>query len=182
MWVSSIIVADVLDGVLARRIGCDTIARRAIDATVDRICIHAAFGVAIVLHPEFLALYAPLAVRDSIALTASGLLVARRGVLLMGGHWHKLASLSCACFGLVVLSQSRGIVTGAGVATVAINWVLLGDYVGGFLAWRSEPTPIAGRYKIRGLIGIRTLLGGASLTRARIDDGAGSSLTVIAAS
>lgn len=181
MWVASIILADILDGVLARSLGCDTIARRATDAVVDRLCIHAAFGVAIILHPAFLLLYAPLAIRDGIALAASGLLVRRHGILLMGGHWHKLASISCACFGLTVLSATSGVAVAAGTAAVVLNWILFCDYAGGYLAWRGGPAS-AGRYKIHSLAGIRTLLGTTPVTSARIDDGSGTSLVLIAAS
>lgn len=182
IWVASIILADIFDGVLARSLGCDTIARRAADAVVDRISIHAAFGVAIVLHPEFLPLYAPLAVRDGIALTASGVLVRRHGVLLMGGHWHKLASIGCACFGLAVLSATSQVALAVGAIAVFLNWSLFCDYAGGYLVWRSGPNPAAGRYKIRGLVGIRTLLGTASVTRAHVDDGSGTGLVLLAAS
>lgn len=182
VWVASIIVADIFDGVLARSLGCDTIARRAADAVVDRISIHAAFGIAIVLHPAFLALYAPLVVRDFLALAASGVLLTRHGVLLMGGHWHKLASIGSACFGVTVLSAPYGIALAAGAGAVILNWLLLCDYAGGYLAWKAGPELTAGRYKIRGLAGIRTLLGAASVTSASIDDGSGSSLVFIAVS
>jgi hypothetical protein len=101
---------------------------------------------------------------------------------LMGGHWHKLASIGCACFGLAVLSGASGVAVAAGAIAVLLNWALFCDYAGGYLAWRNGPSPSAGRYKIRGLVGIRTLLGTASVTRAHIDDGSDAGLVLLAAS
>lgn len=159
IWVAAIVVADVLDGVLARYLRCDTLGRRALDATVDRVSIHTAFGVAITLHPQFVTLYIALAARDCLATAGSGLLLMRYEALLTGGRWHKLASLSSAGFGLTVLGGSTTAVVTTGMIAVVINWALFVDYLGGLLIWRVVYDHAPGRHTIRHLCGLRVVVG-----------------------
>jgi phosphatidylglycerophosphate synthase len=138
VWVLAIVGADVLDGVLARKLGVDTKRRRSLDAVVDRVCIHASFAVAVAIRPGFVWIYLPLLIRDASALSASGVLLHRRGLLLLGGHWHKLASLSCAAFGIAILTASQTVASGIGYLAIGANYALLLDYFGGYLLARAR--------------------------------------------
>ena len=164
IWVATVILADVFDGVLARRLGADTITRRALDATVDRFTIHASFAVAVAVHPIFLPVYLPLLVRDAFALGASGYLMQQRPVLLLGGHLHKASSLSCALFGMTILAAPTSVAESVGWTAVAINFVLLLDYAGGFAI--TERHEYLGRFRIERLAGIRELYAIARRPRA----------------
>jgi phosphatidylglycerophosphate synthase len=151
--VVAIVVADIFDGVLARRLSCDTNTRRSIDAVVDRICIHASFGVAVAIQPAYLAIYAPLLIRDVLALSASGVLLHRRKLLLMGGHWHKLSSLTCAAFGVAILALPAAVAFSIGWGAVLVNYALLCDYAGGYFLARHKTGIV--RFRITRLAGVR---------------------------
>jgi phosphatidylglycerophosphate synthase len=165
-WVAAIIVADIADGVVSRLLSTDTVGRRTADAAVDRVCIHAAFAAVLLQHPQTIALYALLAARDVIALSASAALLAERGVLLVGGHCHKLSSLSAALFGVFLATGHSTLAGAAGVLAVALNWMLLLDYAGGFLLWRQIGLDRDSRFVIRRLAGLR-LFAGAFRTAGR---------------
>jgi phosphatidylglycerophosphate synthase len=153
-WVAAIVVADVLDGVVARQLGRDSRRRRIVDATLDRLTVHAAFVTALVTRPALVWLYVVLASRDVIALSASAWLLSRRRLLLLGGSWHKLASLSCAGFGVALVSGDRALSLATGIGALSINYVLLLDYAGGFALWRADSRAVAS-FRITGLAGVR---------------------------
>lgn len=165
-WVLLVIVADIADGVFARRRNEDGNTRRALDAAIDRVSIHSAFGVALVAAPgaeKWIWLYLPLLARDVIALSTSGVLMKRSDLLLLGGHVHKLASLSCAAFGIALTLDVPAAVIATGTFAVVSNYVLAVDYLGGlFLAKDLE---LVGRYRIVRLGGLAYL---GSSARARL--------------
>ena len=81
-----VIAADILDGVMARRLGVDTNSRRIADTTVDMLSTHVVLLSFIAFHPNFSPLYLPLALRDlaSAGVCSTSLLSGR--ALIVGGN------------------------------------------------------------------------------------------------
>lgn len=156
LWIVVVMVADVLDGVIARRRGEDTDGRRVLDAAVDRLSIHAAFGTALYLHPAMLWIYMPLLIRDVMALSVGAYVLRRRSLLLLGGHWHKAASLSAAAFGGALVVGPSGLALTLGLLALATNYFLLLDYAGGLLA--ALEVDAKGRFRVAKLAGVQYLV------------------------
>ena len=135
-WLAVIVIADILDGIVARRFRCDDNWRRIADATVDRITIHAAFLCALFVNADLTVLYLPLAARDAAALLGSFLCLTHRHTLIIGGGWHKLASLIDIPFFLCLLFAGQQVGFVMGIAALLVNYALLVDYVGTYLQWR----------------------------------------------
>jgi phosphatidylglycerophosphate synthase len=159
MMVGAVVTADVLDGEIARRLGVDDNARRIADATVDRVTIWSAFAAAIHADPDVLAWYAPLAVRGAVIATGSNLSFWLKNKLVLGGHFHKLASLSTAALGisLVAEAETKALIPIA-ATTYAVNAISGADYFGAHREVLSgERAEKLERIKIKKLSGLRNL-------------------------
>lgn len=159
LMVGAVVAADILDGVVARKLEVDTNARRIADAAVDRASIITAFGAAISSDPSILAWYAPLAVRGGVIATGSNLCFWLRSKLVLGGNFHKLASLSQATFGIALVNDAPpNVMLPVAAATYGINAVSGADYLGAHIQYlkqnRSEKLE---RTRIRKLSGLRSL-------------------------
>lgn len=157
--VGAVVMADFWDGEIARKLGVDNNARRIADATVDRITIWSAFAAAINADPEVLAWYAPLAARGVVVATGSNLSFWLKNKLVLGGNFHKLASLSTAALGisLVAEAEPKALIPIA-ATTYAVNAVSGGDYFGAHReVLRGERAEKLERIKIKKLSGLRSL-------------------------
>jgi phosphatidylglycerophosphate synthase len=172
IWLGIIVIADVLDGILARRFLCDSDHRRMADSVVDRISIHTAFLSFVSREPQLVWFYLPLVLRDAINSIGSGQCLRRRKALIIGGGWHKLASLADAALGASFILGGVGIIWVAATFAWLSNYVLLADYIGAyFIALARPPYPVLRRDTVRGLTGCRALVhvaGGADRARSRI--------------
>ena len=83
--VGAVTIADLADGMVARKLEVDTNSRRIADAVVDRITIWSAFGAAVHTDPSLLAWYTPLAVRGAVIATGSNLCFWTKNKLVLGG-------------------------------------------------------------------------------------------------
>lgn len=168
-WLIIVVLADILDGVVARRFGGDTVWRRIADATVDRLSIWLVFAVVLVDQRDLWLFYLPLAVRGVVLSVGSVLCFWRRRMVTIGGRWHKAASLSLGCFGIALVSGSSTALWATAVAAWTINWILLFDYLPVQAAiLRQKPVVTQGkptRISIRHLSGLRSLLPGSKAIR-----------------
>lgn len=128
-----VIVADIGDGWLARCLSLDSVWRRAADAGIDRLTIHAAFMTALRVHSELWPWYLPLLIRDVCAAAGSSYGIARWRYFLVGDRWHRAASLTAAAQGIAFLyPTSAGILTTSLIAWLA-NYILLTAHAGVFM-------------------------------------------------
>lgn len=169
VWLIIVILADVFDGVVARRFGGDTVWRRIADATVDRLSIWLVFAMVLADKRELWLFYLPLAIRGVILSVGSFSCFWRRRIVTIGGRWHKAASLSLGVFGLALVSGSLAAIWATTIIASIINWILLFDYLPVQVAiMRQLPVKKHGhpvRLSIRGLSGLRSLLPGGSTIR-----------------
>lgn len=121
----AIMLFDIADGVLARRLGLDGPSRRLADAAVDKAVVAIACIAMVVHKPELLALYVPLAARDVALVLGSSICLARKRVLILGASRDKLGAISVAVLGLVALTSTS---TALLAAAAAVAW--LASYVG----------------------------------------------------
>jgi phosphatidylglycerophosphate synthase len=159
VWLSGIVVADVLDGILARGFACDSDRRRMMDSIVDRASIHIAFVSFLSTHPALTGFYLPIALRDIINSVGSGICLRARRVLVIGGRWHKVSSLLDAVLGAAFLWGYLPFVWLAAVGAWASNYTLLLDYLGAYSVVVDSPHREAlTRLTVRNLVGIRVVL------------------------
>ncbi len=106
-----------------------------------------------------MAWYAPLAVRGAVVATGSNLCFWLRNKLVLGGNFHKAASLSQAALGIGLVAGAKpgAIIPIAGV-TYGINAVSGADYFGAHRKYmREEKSEDLERVKIKKLEGLRSL-------------------------
>ena len=158
--VGAVTIADLADGMVARKLEVDTNSRRIADAVVDRITIWSAFGAAVHTDPSLLAWYTPLAVRGAVIATGSNLCFWTKNKLVLGGNFHKLASLSQAALGISMVGEARpAIMATVAAGTYAINAVSGIDYFGGQMQQLKKPrSDKLERIRVRKLEGLRSLL------------------------
>lgn len=158
--VGAVVAADVADGVIARKLGVDSNRRRIADAVTDRVTIWAAFGAAIQSDPEVLAWYAPLAVRGAVVAVGSNLSFWKRNKLVLGGHFHKLASLSQGALGVALVSGAKPSITvPTAAATYGVNLVSGMDYFGAHQkVMKEKKAPELERIRVKKFAGIRSLM------------------------
>ncbi len=156
-----VILADVFDGVIARRLGVDGVRRRFLDAAVDRFSIHSVYAFALWTHPQYCGWYWPLLVRDLIVVLGYWCFVKPTRRIIVGSGWHKWSSLSLALLGLLVVAESASAVAIVAPITIGIAYLLLADYLGLVLATRRAQIQMQwddnGVIRARGLLGIQTL-------------------------
>lgn len=92
-------IVDVFDGIAARKVGCDTAARRTGDVVLDRFAIHAAALAACYVAGVGWAAWLCLLSRDLIQATMSVRLSRRTRTVIIGAHWHMSYGLSMLVWG-----------------------------------------------------------------------------------
>lgn len=123
------LVADIADGVLARKLDVDTPLRRFTDAAVDRVSIFRAAQAMSKVNPAAKPYFALLGVRDLAATTANTVHYLRTGEAVQGDGLHKLGSMSVAMFALSASTANELLTNIAGVASTAIYGGLALDYI-----------------------------------------------------
>lgn len=127
-WLIAVILADVPNGILARRFGADTARRRIADSVVDRITIGAACMATAFNRPEVAIALLPIAVRAAIVVTASIACFMMKNTIVTGGQTHKLGSLSLGLLGFLILARVPYWQVVA-VPVAAVSWLFLLDYL-----------------------------------------------------
>ncbi|MEU8901827.1 CDP-alcohol phosphatidyltransferase family protein [Nocardia sp. NPDC048505] len=118
---STFVLVDVTDGILARRRGEDSLRRRAMDSTVDRFAIHAAFltyGLTAMAVPT---LWIALLARDCLQLPISVIAV-RRGFIGVGAGSHKAIGIGTAVTGAMLVMFGQVPTTLTFVLVAALTW------------------------------------------------------------
>jgi phosphatidylglycerophosphate synthase len=111
------VVLDVVDGRFARLGGIqDTAKRRAVDATADKLSVHACAASVCFSMPEVLYLWVPLVIRDLAQGVIAGRALINYRVVIAGAPWHRLFSLSMAVWGVYMLVTRN---PGAALAAIA---------------------------------------------------------------
>lgn len=128
------VVADLLDGMWARRHNADNRARRIADATTDAIAILSIGLYFVWSHPEFVILYIPLLIRDAIVYSFCSYLFLKEKTLLTGGYWHKYGSIAKAALFLSALSGNFTLASVVAFVTYTINYILMIDYFRGYIS------------------------------------------------
>jgi phosphatidylglycerophosphate synthase len=161
MMVGAVVTADIADGVVARKLDVDTNGRRIADAVVDRLSILTAFGAAAQQNPEVLGWYAPLAIRGSIIAAGSNLCFWLRNKLVLGGNFHKLASLSTAGLGVGLVAEANpSIMLPLAATTYGIGAISVLDYFGAHRReLKKERAQQLERVRVRKLNGLHSLFG-----------------------
>lgn len=162
----ALIVADILDGAVARALGVDTDQRRSWDSSVDRIAVHLVLFFAVLwLAPAMFWLYALMVVRDVIGsfVCARAYLRRDRRMMILGDGLHAGWSLGAATFFASMLTAGPTVVFTVGILFLVVSWVLLFDYLGTYVAARKsivspEHTGSCRIYSRR-LMGLRYILG-----------------------
>ena len=92
-------ILDVFDGVAARRVGCDTAARRSGDVVLDRVSIHvAALTVCGVTSVGWISWICLLS-RDLVQMILSTRFTLRTRTVIIGAHWHMSYGVSMLVWG-----------------------------------------------------------------------------------
>lgn len=147
---SCVILADIGDGHLARRLSLDSAWRRFVDTGVDRITIHAAFLTALARHPELSGWYLPLLLRDVVAIASSIYGISRWRFFLVGDRWHRVASLTAAVQGVAFLFPNPAALLITSLISLTANWCLLATHGVAFVqaVLRAPATPHRGLRRI----------------------------------
>lgn len=155
-WLVSIVVADIGDGVIARRFGSDTTARRIIDTIVDRLSIHGAMAVIMWRVPGSLVLLMPIVVRDVVLILNNCRLVVTKRLIITPGILHRSGTMLYAVLYAVVLFSTGTAATCAAAVISLIVWFLLFDYLraGELVPSNPKGEPLA-RYQAKGLLALR---------------------------
>lgn len=128
----AIVTMDVADGVIARSLGVESARRRLVDAAVDKLLIHSAAIVGVILEPAFLWLYVPFFVRD-LALAMGDLwCVVHLKTHIAGNATHRASSIAIALLAVTALTMSPLAVIVVGALACLVNYALLPDYVSTF--------------------------------------------------
>jgi phosphatidylglycerophosphate synthase len=90
---------DVLDGVAARKAGCDTAARRVGDVLLDRVAIHLAALACCLVHDVGWPVWGLLLGRDVVQAALSVRYVMRTRTVVIGAHWHMAYGASMLLWG-----------------------------------------------------------------------------------
>lgn len=162
----ALIVADILDGAVARSLGVDTDQRRSWDSSVDRVAVHLVLFFSVLwLAPWMFWLYALMVVRDVIGsfICARAYLRPERRMMILGDGLHCGWSLGAAVFFASMLTADPTVMLTVGVLFLVVSWVLLFDYIGTYVAAsnsivgpeNSESCRIYSRH----LMGLRYVLG-----------------------
>lgn len=156
-----LVLADILDGAIARRLGSDTPSRRIADVTVDKLVIHSALLAVVLGRPEALPWYALILLRDLVAALGYLRLILSRRVVVVGTALHRCSSLSDAVFFISVLVGHSSLVVISGALACMTNYILLLDFAGVYASISSKAPPARpaslSRTTTRGLDGLCSL-------------------------
>lgn len=172
---AAVVLADIFDGAIARHFEVDTVQRRLADAVVDRLILHLVAVSCVFAFPAALPFYLPLAIRDLLAIWACAGVYFDRQIVLKGGNFHKLASITSGLLFVAILTSTGPIVVATALLAWVVNAILLLDYVGAAsLARATGPSQglDAIRFDVQGLVGIRALLASSGLQHAYSSQGA----------
>lgn len=155
-----LVLTDVADGMIARALGVDTIRRRALDSTIDRVCVHSVLAPTIILlQPELAVPYAALLLRDLVGSALCTFAFYQHKALILGDRWHTGWSLGCAALFVAIQVSSPPTVHAIAYLVLLISVILLLDYIGSFLAIKSQPMGTSvRRFVSRDLFGARFIL------------------------
>jgi phosphatidylglycerophosphate synthase len=95
------VIADVYDGVLARRLRCDGVQRRALDSVVDRLAIDSCLIGAYVVGALPVLLLVAFLARDAYCATVCYLMVRNRRVVIKADWVYRGLNLSLAASAIV---------------------------------------------------------------------------------
>lgn len=156
LWLIAIVIADIGDGILARRFGVDNTARRIVDAVVDRISIHSAGIVIVWVHPGSLWLMAPIIARDVTLIFWNWGILHLKHSFITAGNIHRMGTTMYAVvFAIALFSTGTEAKIVSALFAVAV-WFLLIDYLRAGLLIPKQPRnrPLA-RYQACGLRNLR---------------------------
>jgi phosphatidylglycerophosphate synthase len=123
------ILADIADGVLARKLKVDTPKRRFADAVVDRVSVLRVGWAMSKANPVSKPFLQGLAGRELIVAGANAVHYLRSGEVVQGHGIHKLGTLSTALFGLAASTGNVLATKTTGLAANIINYGLAIDYI-----------------------------------------------------
>ena len=126
---AAFVIADVLDGVIARKLDVDSPRRRFLDAAVDRLSVLRAASAMYDINPTSRPYLAALAAREAVVSAANLAHYAKSGEVVQGHGFHKLGTLSISAFALGAASGNENVTHALGAASTTINAVLATDYV-----------------------------------------------------
>ena len=123
------VLADITDGVLARRWGVDTPLRRATDAITDRTSAFIMAKAVFDMRPDTRTNLTILAGREILVDVANVVHLIKTGEVVQGHGIHKIGSLSVAIFGIAASTGSEVASRAVGATANIINAGLATDYV-----------------------------------------------------
>lgn len=153
-----IVVADLFDGIWARKHKMDTNVRRTVDATVDMLSVFIVVASVIFTSPQYIVLCVPLLARDILSSLICSKLFFEQKILLIGGNWHKGASLSKAALLFFILYGDPKLILLSALVSILINYVLLFDYYGAYLIATKSAIPYSRRMVVSNLYGLRVVI------------------------
>lgn len=103
--IAFVVVADVVDGIIARKRGEETIRRRVADAVIDRITVHVFCPMALAVCDVTLLWYIPLLLRDLALLAIILIMMRRKRVIVTPNAIHKIIMLVLAIAGIAVVLE-----------------------------------------------------------------------------
>jgi phosphatidylglycerophosphate synthase len=152
----AVIIADIGDGVLARRFNVDTNGRRILDVVVDRVTIHTAFALLMWLIPESIALVTPIIIRDVVLILRNWWLLKAKRVIITPGIIHRTGTVLYAVLFATILFTTGPVAIWISVVISAVVWFLLLDYLrAGVLVPAYPKGDSLHRYQARGLLALR---------------------------
>lgn len=121
--------ADIMDGVIARKLDVDSPGRRSADALVDRLSVGLVARKIVQEHPQTRPYVIGIGLREVAVSAANALHYANSGEVVQGTGVHKLGTLSLAAFGIVSSYGHDNATKVAGTAASTINAGLAFDYI-----------------------------------------------------
>lgn len=149
-----VLVADLLDGVWARKNNVDSNIRRSVDGAVDMLSVFIVATSFLITNPQYITIYIPLLVSDTLSATICSVSLVRRKILLIGDKWHKISSLSKAILFFFLLYGEPEFILVSAYTTWVINYVLTIDYVGAYLVVVESHNQQVKRMIVRNLLGV----------------------------
>lgn len=156
MWLAAILLADQMDGVIARRMGIDNVNRRIADVVVDRISIHSVMAITIWCILGTFWLTFPVVLRDIVLILWSISVFFWKRSIITAGMFHRAGVFSYAVLYSVVLFTRDDGAKWVAISISVIVWFLLLDYLraGLLIPANTKLQPIV-RYQAVGLRALR---------------------------
>ncbi len=121
--------ADIMDGVIARKLDVDSPGRRFADALVDRVSVGMVARNIVKEHPQTRPYVIGIGLREAAVSAANMLHYANSGEVVQGTGVHKLGTLSLAAFGIISSYGHYDATRVAGTVASSINIGLALDYI-----------------------------------------------------